>query len=72
MTRLNHVNTTNIRNATRLGCRTTYSVFNADDNDIPIFGSSVRPKADLTFFESLDWNESFQPGNANQDDDSHS
>ena len=72
MTRLNHANTTNVRNATRLGCRATFSVFNGDDNDIPIFGSSVRPKADLTFFESLDWNESFLPGNANQDDHSRS
>ena len=49
MTRLNHVNTTDIRDAIRLGCRTMCSVFNANDNDIPFFGSSVRPKAELTF-----------------------
>lgn len=72
MTRLNHVNTANIGKATHLGFRTTFSVFNGDDTDVPIFGSSDRPKADLTFFESVDWNESFEPGNANQDDHSHS
>ena len=57
MTRLNHVNTTNIRNVIRLGCRMTICVFYGDDNDIPFFGSSVRPMADLTLFESPDWNE---------------
>ena len=49
MIRLNHVNTTDIHDAIRLGCRTMCSVFNADDNDIPFFGSSVRPQAELTF-----------------------
>ena len=49
MTRLNDVNTTDIRDAIRLGCRTMCNVFNADDNDIPFFGSSVRPEAELTF-----------------------
>ena len=49
MTRLNDVNTTDIRDAIRLGCRTMCSVFNADDNNIPFFGSSVRPEAELTF-----------------------
>ena len=49
MARLTDVNTTDIRDAIRLGCRTMCSVFNADDNDIPFFGSSVRPAAELTF-----------------------
>src|SRR3954452_20342721 len=44
-----NVNTTDIRAAISLGCRTMQSVFNADDGDIPFFGSSVRPKAALSF-----------------------
>ena len=60
MARLNHVNTTDIGDAIRLGCRTMCSVFNADDNDIPFFGSSVRPAAELTFSS---WNsEAHVPG----------
>ena len=60
MTRLNDVNTTDIRDAIRLGCRTMCNVFNADDNDIPFFGSSVRPEAELTFSS---WNsEAHVPG----------
>ena len=39
------VNSTDIAGAIRLGCRTMSSVFNADDNDIPFFGSKVRPRA---------------------------
>ncbi|MDE0186837.1 MAG: hypothetical protein OXP71_15455 [Candidatus Poribacteria bacterium] len=49
MTKLNDVNTTDIHDAISLGCRTMCSVFNADDNDIPFFGSLVRPDAKLTF-----------------------
>ena len=49
MAKLNNVNTTDIREAIRLGCRTMCSVFNADDNDIPFFSSSVRPTAGLGF-----------------------
>ena len=49
MTQLNHVNTTDIRDAIRLGCRTMCSAFNADDSDIPFFASSVRPQAELAF-----------------------
>ena len=49
MVKLNHVNTTDIREAIRLGCRTMSSVFNADDDDIPFFGSLVRPEPRLSF-----------------------
>ena len=43
MPKLDDINTTDIRGAIRLGCRTMSSVFNADDNDIPFFGAHVRP-----------------------------
>ncbi|MEE2752831.1 MAG: hypothetical protein VX910_02525 [Candidatus Latescibacterota bacterium] len=46
---LKDVNTTDIHDAIRLGCKTMQSVFNADDGDIPFFGSSVRPHAELRF-----------------------
>jgi hypothetical protein len=46
---LKDVNTTDIEDAIRLGCHTMQNVFNADDRDIPFFGSSVRPYADLRF-----------------------
>ena len=49
MTRLNDVNSTDIFDAIRLGCQTMCSVFNADDSDIPFFGSSVLPEAELSF-----------------------
>ena len=49
MTKLKDVNTTDIRAAIDLGCRTMCSVFNADDNDVPFFGSSVLPQAGLGF-----------------------
>ena len=49
MTRLQDVNTTDVRSAIELGCRTMSSVFNADDNDVPFFGSRVRPQAELRF-----------------------
>ena len=47
--RLKDVNTTDIKDAIRLACQTMQSVFNADDNDIPFFGSRVRPEAYLGF-----------------------
>jgi hypothetical protein len=47
--KLQNVNTTDIADAIRLGCRTMCSVFNADDNDVPFFGSSVLPEACLAF-----------------------
>lgn len=43
------VNATDIRDAIALGCGTMSGVFNADDNDIPFFGSSVRPHAGFGF-----------------------
>ena len=43
MTTLKDINTTDIRDAIRLGCRTMSSVFNADDNGVPFFGAHVRP-----------------------------
>ena len=49
MGKLSDVNTTDILSAIRLGCRTMCSVFNADDDDIPFFGSRVRPEARLSF-----------------------
>lgn len=44
-----NVNTTSIREAITLGCHTMSSVFNADDHDIPFFGSLVRPTAGFGF-----------------------
>jgi len=49
MAKLSDVNTTHIRAAIELGCRTMCSVFNADDNDMPFFGSVVLPDARLSF-----------------------
>ena len=48
-TKLKDVNTTNIPDAIRLGCRTMCNVFNRDDNDIPFFSSRVWPDARLSF-----------------------
>jgi hypothetical protein len=47
--KLANVNTTDIKDAVAMGCRTMSSVFNADDNDIPFFGSSVLPTSWLGF-----------------------
>ncbi len=49
MVKLSHVNTTDIRDAIRLGCRTMSNVFNADDDHIPFFGSTVRPDPGFSF-----------------------
>ncbi len=57
---LANVNTTDIASAIRLGCRTMCSVFNADDNDVPFFGSQVWPEAFLSFSTSA--SESHVPG----------
>ena len=46
---LKDVNTTDIADAIQLGCQTMQSVFDADDNDIPFFSSTVRPIAELKF-----------------------
>ncbi len=47
--KLSNVNTNDIRAAIELGCRTMSNVFNADDNDIPFFGSEVLPNPRLRF-----------------------
>ena len=60
MARLEQVNTTDIADAIRLGCRTMQSVFNADDNQVPFFSSTVRPGAALKF--SAFHGESHVPG----------
>lgn len=60
MPRLNDVNTTDLAAAVRLGCRTMQSVFNADDHDVPFFGSTVFPHAALWF--SPDLSECHVPG----------
>ena len=49
MAKLSHVNTSDVRSAIELGCRTMQSVFNADDDDRPFFASSVHPSAELGF-----------------------
>jgi hypothetical protein len=49
--RVKNVNTTDIRAAVELGCRTMSSVFNRDDNEVPFFASEVWPKAELSFFK---------------------
>ena len=49
MSRLRDVNTTDIADAIRLGCRTMCNVFNADDNNVPFFSSRVLPEARLSF-----------------------
>ena len=46
---LKDVNTTDVKDAIRFACQTMQSVFNADDNNIPFFGSRVRPEAYLGF-----------------------
>ena len=60
MGRVSNVNTTDIVDAIRLGCRTMSSVFNADDGDVPFFKSTVRPDARLAFDPSH--SESHVPG----------
>ena len=47
LTKLRDVNTTDISDAIRLGCRCMCNCFNADDGDIPYFGANVRPEARL-------------------------
>ena len=47
MARLKQVNTTDILDAIRLGCRTMCSCFNADDDDLPYFRAIARPQAFL-------------------------
>lgn len=47
--RVADVNTNDIRAAILLGCATMQNVFNADDDDVPFFGSQVRPEACFSF-----------------------
>ena len=47
--KLSNVNSTDIKAAIELGCRTMSNVFNADDNDIPFFGSEALPNPRLSF-----------------------
>ncbi len=47
--KVSNVNTTDIRVAIEFGCRTMSNVFNADDNDVPFFGSEVLPNPRLSF-----------------------
>lgn len=60
MAKLNNVNTTDIANAIKLGCSTMCSVFNADDNYVPFFGSVVWPEGNFAF--STHHSESHVPG----------
>ena len=52
MAKLANVNTTDIKDAIALGCRTMQSVFNADDNNVPFFATWITPrrKSDETRF----------------------
>lgn len=47
--RVANVDTRDIRSAILLGCGTMQNIFNADDNQIPFFTSTVRPQACLSF-----------------------
>ncbi|MDP7130230.1 MAG: hypothetical protein QF437_07065 [Planctomycetota bacterium] len=61
MAQLQDVNTTDLKEAMRLGCRTMSSVFDADDeHGVPYFGSVVLPEARLSF--SSGTSESHVPG----------
>jgi len=47
--RVANVNTTDLKDAVRLGCRTMQFVFNADDDMAPFMRSCVWPEAELAF-----------------------
>ena len=49
MTKLNDVNTTDIADAIRLGCRVMANVLNADDSDIPFFDVVAIPEPKMSF-----------------------
>lgn len=53
MTRLQNVNTTDLRAAIHLGCRTMQNTFDADDDFTPFFISTVGPYAALSFSPNL-------------------
>ena len=58
--KLRNVNTTDIAAAIEAGTRTMASVFNADDDDIPFFGSEVWPNPRLAVSSVL--SEAHVPG----------
>jgi hypothetical protein len=58
--RLANVNTSHIRSAIELSCRTMGAVFNADDHDVPFVASEVRPAPRLAWNEMH--SESHVPG----------
>ena len=58
--KLKDVNTTDIKGAVELGCQTMSNVFNADDNNIPFFGSEVGQNSRFWFFNNH--SESHIPG----------
>jgi hypothetical protein len=60
MTRLQNVNTTDLLAAISLGCRPMHHMFNADDNGLPFFITSVWPHASLAW--SPDLSECHVPG----------
>ena len=60
MSRIQNVNSNDIADAIRLGCRTMQNVFNADDNNVPFFRSLIQPEVLLGF--SSAHSESHVPG----------
>jgi hypothetical protein len=46
---MQNVNTTSIRDAVALGCRTMQRIFNADDDDTPFFLTYARPEPRLAY-----------------------
>lgn len=44
MAKLANINTTDIKDAIALGCRTMQNVFNADDDNVPFFGTWITPR----------------------------
>jgi len=47
MTKLNNINSRDILDAIKLGCRTMCNVFDADDNNIPRLRAHIRPEVRL-------------------------
>ena len=60
MAQLKDVNTTDVADGIRLGCRTMQRVFNADDNNIPFFSARAWPEASMEFM--LPYTEAHVPG----------
>ena len=53
LSKLDHVNTTDIEKAIRLGCRTMQKVGNQDDHHIPYFEAIASPDAQFRFHPLL-------------------